>query len=111
KEDKKYLNVATKTHNALMETRDQWIRDDNDLWYHVDNNFDFDGRDYPIVTLLDLIDAEILWQRVNNDKRQLYNDFIVSKIKYLTEENIQLEEAILYKLEEAHYDLEKLLKN
>lgn len=110
-DDEPYLDVATKIHNALMETVDLWIREDHDLWYQVNENFEFDGRDYPILTLWDLIDAEILWQEVRSDNKHLYNKFIESKIKYLLRENVELEEGVLVRLKQANYDFEKLLIN
>lgn len=106
-----YLDVASKIHRALMETKDLWIRDDFDLWYQVNDKFEFDGRDYPIVTLRDLLDAEIYWQEIRNDNKHLYGEFIESKIKYLLEENIDLEDGVLHRLKQANYDLDKLLIN
>lgn len=107
-EDEAYLDVATKIHLALMETKEQWIREDGDLWYQINANFEFDGRDYPLVTLEDLIASENLWQTVRNSSDHLYGELISSKIGYLLSENVVISDRIKSELTKANYDLKQL---
>ncbi|WP_337017445.1 hypothetical protein [Oceanobacillus massiliensis] len=99
----KYLDVAWNIKQALKETEDEWIRDDSDLWYQVDIEFKYSGRDYPIVTLRDLLDAEKLWMEVNQDQEYTFKKLLDSKVEYLQNENIEIEEELQAKMEEIGY--------
>lgn len=99
----KYLQTAKKIKTAIQETEDDWIRDDFDLWYQVNSNLEYSGRDYPIVTLKDLLMAESKWQSVYNNKEHLFEKLITSKIRYLENEGIELDQTVQGMMQVAGY--------
>ncbi|WP_337017447.1 hypothetical protein [Oceanobacillus massiliensis] len=102
-DDEKYLEVANAIKSAVKMTEDDWIREDHDLWYEVSTNFEYSGRDYELRTLIDLLDAEILYNKLNDNKDRLFEKLIQSKITYLNSQNIELSKVVERKIIEADY--------
>lgn len=55
KGDVEYKTIALKLLNTIGKQSNNWIRDNNDLWYQVDENSLYLGTDYKLLTLEDLL--------------------------------------------------------
>ncbi|WP_163539680.1 hypothetical protein [Gracilibacillus sp. YIM 98692] len=103
--EEKYYEVANQIRKAIKATEDDWIRDDHDLWYEINTDFAYTGRDYPLLTLRDLLDAEYYWQTIHQTDEHIFSKLVRSKMKYLQNNEVELDEEIREKLKKANYDL------
>ena len=47
---------------------EKWLRDNGDVWYQVNGDFTFDGIDYPLLTLGDLLKSQQSWEAVGENE-------------------------------------------
>ena len=53
--NEKYKTLASELLTTIDNMSDLWIRDNFDTWYQVNSLKEFDGNDYTLLTLEDLI--------------------------------------------------------
>ena len=101
--DIKYYNTANDMLNNLIGFEDNWIRENNDLWYQVNNKKTFSGTDYVIVTFEDLLFTQRYILKYTGKENTIIKKLIESKIKYLGDINVELstfEKNMLKEIEE-----------
>ncbi|MEK3935589.1 S-layer homology domain-containing protein [Sporosarcina sp. FSL W7-1349] len=81
--DPVYLQTATSIQSAIVKDEKKWIRPDGDIWYKVDPDHTFVGRDYTHLTLEDLIHSYEKWAAIDESKLPVFERMIRSKAKYL----------------------------
>lgn len=92
-DNKIYYNTAQTILNGLLGFGNQWIRENNDLWYEINSNGEFIGNDYEIVTLDDLLFTQSYLIKYENKKNKQIEEYIKSKLKYLNDKKIKIPES------------------
>lgn len=98
--DPNYLNTALSIQNAIRKEKSKWIRSDGDIWYRVNKQGEFAGRDYTHLTLEDLINSYKLWQNINPAQLETLEAYIRSKAGYLDKNQLGYTTKIKNGLEE-----------
>lgn len=98
--DSKYLNTALSIQNAIRKEKSKWIRSDGDIWYRVNKQGEFAGRDYTHLTLEDLINSYKLWQNISPAQLETLEAYIRSKAGYLDRNQLGYTTKIKNGLEE-----------
>ncbi|UII55642.1 S-layer homology domain-containing protein [Cytobacillus spongiae] len=110
--DAKYLKTAKEIKAAVEHLYPRWIRDDGDLWYQVNGNLVFNGRDYEWLTLVDLLASQELFEDIGMVSSSIFDSMIRSKTEYLIHTNQYIKSSILEMLSEQGYtDLVEKYKN
>ncbi|WP_342598577.1 S-layer homology domain-containing protein [Psychrobacillus sp. FSL H8-0483] len=86
--DEKYLEAAHAIQTAIAKDKDDWIRDNGDIWYRISPVQDYKGDDYKHLTLEDLINSYKLWKDIDPTYLPLLEEMIASKASYLSNENL-----------------------
>ncbi|MBB4823992.1 hypothetical protein HNO89_001212 [Sporosarcina luteola] len=86
--DAKYLDTAKSIQNALVINKDDWIRDNGDIWYRIAPDHEYKGDDYKHLTLEDLINSYSLWESVDPSYLPVLEEMIASKASYLSNKNL-----------------------
>ncbi|MFS0575625.1 S-layer homology domain-containing protein [Sporosarcina sp. 179-K 3D1 HS] len=81
--DPVYLQTATSIQSAVVKDEKKWIRPDGDIWYKVDPDHTFVGRDYTHLTLEDLIHSYEMWSAIDESKLPVFERMIRSKAGYM----------------------------
>ncbi|WP_301108555.1 S-layer homology domain-containing protein [Sporosarcina sp.] len=105
--DPRYLQTARRIQQAIAYQKENWIRDNGDIWYRISPDLSFKGDDYKHLTLEDLINAYQLWQRIDPVYLPYLKELIISKATFLSNENLGYTTKIKEGLE--HIDLSKYL--
>ncbi|MBE1553523.1 hypothetical protein [Sporosarcina limicola] len=87
-QDEKYLDAARAIQTAIATEKQDWIRDNGDIWYRISPLHDYKGDDYKHLTLEDLINSYKLWQDIDPTYLPLLEEMIASKASYLSNENL-----------------------
>lgn len=87
-QDDKYVEAARAIQTAIVMQKDEWIRDNGDIWYRISPKLDYKGDDYKHLTLEDLINSYKLWQDIDPTYLPLLEEMIASKASYLSNENL-----------------------
>lgn len=98
--DEKYLKTATSIQKAIAFQKDEWIRDNRDIWYRIAPDMSFKGDDYKHLTLEDLINSYQLWSTIDTTYLPVLEEMIESKAAYLTDEQLGYTTKIKKGLEE-----------
>jgi len=96
-EQDEYLKAANLITTGIEEFgQDQggWIRETGDLWYQARPDGTFSGGDYPQLTLLDLLETQLLLEELGMARNAYFDELIDSKLSYLESENIELIEKV-----------------
>ncbi|WP_153732330.1 S-layer homology domain-containing protein [Sporosarcina obsidiansis] len=86
--DPKYLETARAIQKAIALQKDEWIRDNGDIWYRIAPDLTYKGEDYKHLTLEDLIDSYQLWQQVDPTYLPVLREMIATKSSFLSNENL-----------------------
>lgn len=86
--DQKYLDTAQAIQTAIVADKDDWIRDNGDIWYRISALRDYKGDDYKHLTLEDLINSYKLWKDIDPTYLPLLEEMIASKASFLSNENL-----------------------
>lgn len=92
-----YLEAAELVTTGIEEFGQEeggWIRENGDLWYQARPDGTFSGDDYPQLTLLDLVETQILLEELEMERNPYFDDMIDSKLSYLEDEGIELIEKV-----------------
>lgn len=98
--DEKYLETATSIQKAIAIQKDEWIRDNKDIWYRISPDMSFKGDDYKHLTLEDLINSYQLWSAIDQTHLPVLEEMIESKAAYLSDEQLGYTTKIKNGLEE-----------
>lgn len=98
--DRRYLQTARNIQRAITKQKDEWIRDNGDIWYKISPEGNFEGEDYKHLTLEDLIESYQLWQPIDPSQLPTLKELIISKATYLSDEKIGYTTKIKKGLEE-----------
>src|SRR6185312_15050958 len=82
--DEKYLEAARAIQTAIAAQKNDWIRENGDIWYRISAKHEYKGDDYKHLTLEDLINSYKLWQEIDPTYLPLLEEMIASKASYLS---------------------------
>ncbi|MFJ7914180.1 MULTISPECIES: hypothetical protein [unclassified Lysinibacillus] len=83
--EESYLDVARNMRRGIENIGEKWLRENGDVWYQVNGDFTFDGIDYPLLTLGDLLKSQQSWEAVGEKRSEMFDQLIRSKAQYLVE--------------------------
>lgn len=86
--DPRYLKTARAIQRAITIQKEQWIRDNGDIWYKISPEGDFEGEDYKHLTLEDLIESYQLWKQIDPSHLPALKELIISKATFLSNEKL-----------------------
>lgn len=92
-----YLEAAELVTAGIEEFNQEaggWIRETGDLWYQARPDGTFSGDDYPQLTLLDLLETQLLLEELGMERNVYFDEMIASKLGYLESEGIELIEKV-----------------
>lgn len=98
--EEKYLTAATYVQNGIDELGSQWLTDDGDTWYQINPDYSFQGEDYTLLTLTDLLHSLGLWKGIDKTRTSTLEMLIESKANYLVNEDINLSDEVVELLNE-----------
>lgn len=99
-DDEKYLETARSIQKAIAIQKEDWLRNNNDIWYRISPDLDFKGDDYKHLTLEDLINSYKLWSDIDKTFLPVLEEMIESKAAYLSDEQLGYTTKIKKGLEE-----------
>ncbi|MGA3674275.1 S-layer homology domain-containing protein [Lysinibacillus agricola] len=83
--EESYLDVARNMRRGVENIGEKWLRENGDVWYQVNGDFTFEGTDYPLLTLEDLLKSQQSWEAVGEKRSEIFDRLIRSKAQYLVE--------------------------
>lgn len=98
-----YKNVGLSILKTIENQYKSWIRDDKDLWYQINEKKEFNGRDYKIVTLDDLLNTQKILVKIGETKSPNVSKLIRSKYDYLKDISYDIPSYITNQLERGDY--------
>ncbi len=98
-----YKNMAVLMLDTIEKQSEKWIRDDKDLWYQINENNEFDGRDYKTLTLEDLLYTQKYLILSGEKKSEQITKLIKSKYSYLKDINYNIPKSIIEAVERGSY--------
>ncbi|MCL1702597.1 hypothetical protein [Lysinibacillus sp. Bpr_S20] len=88
--EKTYLDVAQNMRRGVENIGEKWLRENGDVWYQMNSDFTFEGIDYPLLTLEDLLKSQQSWEAVGEKRSELFDRLIRSKTRYLVNSNQEI---------------------
>lgn len=88
--EKTYLDVAQNMRRGVENIGEKWLRENGDVWYQMNSDFTFEGIDYPLLTLEDLLKSQQSWEAVGEQRSELFDRLIRSKTRYLVNSNQEI---------------------
>ena len=98
-----YKDVALNYLNTIINIGENWIKEDNDLWYEIKPDGTMSGTDYKTLTLEDLLTTQEYLIEIKGEKDEMLDKLINSKVKYLNSINYNIGSLITNKLKEGDY--------
>ncbi|WP_285395290.1 hypothetical protein [Lysinibacillus sp. fls2-241-R2A-57] len=83
--EESYIDVARNMRRGVESIGEKWLRENGDVWYQVNGDFTFEGTDYPLLTLEDLLKSQQTWEAVGEKRSEIFDRLIRSKTQYLVE--------------------------
>lgn len=102
-DDKEYFDLAKQLLDTITNIGNDWIREDKDLWYRVNNDYSFEGRDYETVTLRDLLETRLFCIKFKLENIEIIDELIESKYGYLKDKNIAIDDEIMGLLKDGDF--------
>jgi hypothetical protein len=93
-DNEEYFKIAWKIRRGIESLGEEWIKDNGDVWYQVNSDFQYSGNDYPLLTLEDLLLSQLEWQKLGVSRSKVFDQFIKSKTTYLVNQNIPIRTTI-----------------
>ncbi|AOV08767.1 hypothetical protein [Sporosarcina ureilytica] len=95
----KYLQVALKIKQAVEDIGEQWINPNNgDLWYQINGDYTFEGKDYDTLTLYDLVVSVGYYEEFQLPFGDVYEKLMSSKIDFIIESEVEIEKPLYNQL-------------
>ncbi len=85
-----YKETADRMLMAIQDTRDEWIKENGELWYARLPNGDYGFEDYPTLTLNDLRQSQQILLRITGHRDPNLDRLIISKETYNRKNGIPL---------------------
>ncbi|AOV08762.1 hypothetical protein [Sporosarcina ureilytica] len=86
-----YLQVALKIKQAVEDIGTMWINPTNgDLWYQINGDYTFEGKDYDTLTLSDLATGVEYYEKLQIPYSDVHKELMSSKIDYLIENEVEM---------------------
>ena len=101
--NKNYKKLADEYLKTITTIGKKWIRDDGDLWYEITPSGEFEGTDYKILTLEDLLNTQELYSKIYGTKNRKLDILINYKIKYLKSINYEFDSYLTNLLKKGNY--------
>jgi hypothetical protein len=101
--DDKYLKTAKEIKAAIEYLYPRWVRDDGDLWYQVNGQMVFNGRDYPWLTLVDLLLSQQVFEEIGMGRSTIFDKMIKTKTQYLVHTNQPIKKMVIDLLKEQGF--------
>ncbi|OZI10881.1 hypothetical protein CEW92_14565 [Bacillaceae bacterium SAS-127] len=98
-----YLETAQALQTGIESLYPGWVRDNGDLWYHIDAKKEFGGTDYAWLTLMDLLLNQKELEDINLPRSSIFDEMIRSKTNYLIKNEIAIKSQIISLLEEQGF--------
>lgn len=98
--NKDYYDVGMSILKALSYQGNKWIKPDGDLWYRMNPDYSFEGIDYKVLTLEDLLIVQETLEVIGEPKIEMFDNFIITKYNYLTSINYEIPKEIINKFKE-----------
>lgn len=92
--EESYLDVARNMRRGIENIGEKWLRENGDVWYQVNGDFTFDGIDYPLLTLGDLLKSQQSWEAVGEKRSDMFDQLIRSKTQYLVESKQEIHQPV-----------------
>ncbi|MFJ6209186.1 hypothetical protein [Lysinibacillus sp. NPDC092081] len=92
--EKSYLDVARNMRWGVENIGEKWLRENGDVWYQVNGDFTFEGTDYPLLTLEDLLKSQQSWEAVGEKRSEMFDLLIRSKAQYLVESKQEIFQSV-----------------
>lgn len=89
---KKYLETALSIKRAVEDTGRKWINDSNgDLWYQINGDYTFEGKDYDTLTLEDLVAALKNYEELEIAyEKDVYEALMTTKIRFIIDNEVEI---------------------
>lgn len=94
-----YKDLAMEYIETISNMYEFWIKDNGDLWYMINLEGEFEGTDYELLTLDDLLTTQSLLKRIDGKVSKELNVLVKSKYSYLKSINYPIPSDIIDKLE------------
>jgi len=93
---KKYLETALNIKEAVEDTGDEWINKTNgDLWYQINGDYSFEGKDYDMLTLRDLVQGISNFDELELPyNEEIYRELIEGKIRFIIENDVEISDVL-----------------
>lgn len=105
-----YLAVALQIKQAIEDIGEQWINPENgDLWYQINGDYTFEGKDYDTLTLRDLVTSLEYYDEFELPYGEVYTTLMDSKVNFIVENDVEMKVELYEKLLALGY--EKQLEN
>ncbi|WP_100333136.1 hypothetical protein [Bacillus alkalisoli] len=101
--NEQYLEVAQNIRRAIETLGEEWIAENGDLWYQVNEDLTFTGTDYVTLTLSDLLFSQNKWEENNMDRSELFDKLIYSKTTFLVSSDEDIPSYMLELLEKQGF--------
>ena len=101
--NEEYKQLALVYLETIVNIGEDWIKDNNDLYYRINGNCEFDGVDYKELTLDDLLVTKDLLKKIDIVPNTILDKLINSKIKYLKDINYNINQELIEKLQKRGY--------
>lgn len=98
-----FLTVAFNIKKGIEDIGVKWIKDNKDLWYQLNPDFTFHGKDYPLLTLEDLLKAQEKLEQVDLKRSPTFDQLITSKTQYLVNDKIEITRKVITSLKEQGF--------
>ena len=98
-----YKTVAEKYLTTIINIGDNWIKDNNDLWYEIKPDGTMSGEDYRLLTLEDLLVTQSYIKKIYGKKNNTIDKLITSKVKFLQSINYGFTDFLTRELKEGDY--------
>ncbi|MDX8366066.1 hypothetical protein [Cytobacillus sp. IB215665] len=93
--NEEYLKCAYNIQNAIDLLGEKWLTDEGDTWYQIGPDMTFQGEDYTLLTLEDLLHTYELWKEIDSKKINTIEMLITSKAAYLINKEVGLSQEIV----------------
>lgn len=92
--EESYLDVARNMRWGIENIGEKWLRENGDVWYQVNGDFTFEGIDYPLLTLGDLLKSQQFLEAVGEERSEMFDQLIRSKAQYLVESKQEILQSV-----------------
>ena len=101
--NEEYKNLALTYLKTITNIGMNWINEEGDLYYQVNEKGIFSGTDYKTLTLEDLVITQELLEQIGENRIDVLDELINSKLKYLNKINYNIDNILVDRLKVGGY--------